>query len=590
MQLNEHQQQAIEHTGNPLVIYAGPGTGKTLVLQKKYEWLIDHDIKPSKILGITFTRNAARELTERIADNCEIHEDHIVILTFHAFCLNILRRYSTYTNLSPGFEIAEPIEQDQIIHQCLQTNNLPFTPKHIMQIKQVISRIKKRQQPSTPQNHIEQYATAIFEDYQRTLKRMNKIDYDDIIEKGRIALENPSILSEYQSHFNYIMLDEAQDTSNPQADIIYQLNCENTTIVGDQNQSIYSFAGANPNFMNEFAEKMSATIIHLSYNYRNPQKVIDAANQIIRFNENYINNPLEATKSINRGIGILDTKDENTEARLIANCITHNNLKDVSILYRRNENARAIEIALQNKVIPYEINGTHFHEKKEIQDAIQIFRFLLDTTNIDNFRKILISLKGIGPETVHRIISHHEETDTSLLDAAQQKLYRMSKEQHLTLKKLCTAIAKASKQETHHLIKTVISECIEQPTNKEKLHNLQTFQVLLQNRQQSLTDIVSYIDESTINPEVKLMTLHASKGTENNTIFIIGTEEGLIPDENSYISNQAIEEERRLFYVGLTRTRETLILSYTRNRLINGLRLTQAPSRFLNEIPEKDYV
>lgn len=588
--LNAEQQSAIEHTGTPLVIYAGPGTGKTLVLQKKYEHLITENIKPHKILGITFTRSAAKELSERIAKNCNIHPDNIVILTFHAFCLNILRRYSFYTDLTPGFEIVDPTEQDQIIFKALQDNSLPFTPKHIVLIKQIISRVKKRQQSTTAANYIEEYALTIFNDYQIALQKQNKIDYDDIISKALIGLSVPSILDEYQHMFDYILLDEAQDTTIPQSDIIYQLNCPNTTIVGDQNQSIYSFAGANPNFMQEFQEKTNSHTIHLSHNYRNPQIVIDAANTVIEHNENYINSQLQAHKQNNRKIGVLQTLNENTEAQLIANCIVHNNLKNVTILYRRNENAKAVEIALQQKVIPYEINGIHFHEKREIQEAITIFRFLLNPTNTDLFRKILVSRTGIGTQTAQRIIKNHEDTGDTLIACAQKKLHRISKEQHLTLKKLAASIDKAASQDTHHMLKTVINQVITPPQNKEQTQNLKTFLIMLQNRQESLEETINYIDKSKVNPEVKLMTLHAAKGTENDTIFIIGTEEGLVPDENSFIDHRAVEEERRLFYVGLTRTKETLILSYAKNRIINGLRLTQQPSRFLSEIPQKDYL
>ena len=588
--LNAEQQSAIKHTGAPLVIYAGPGTGKTLVLQKKYEHLIKQNIPPHKILGITFTRSAAKELSERIANNCNIHPDHIVILTFHAFCLNILRRYSFYADLTPGFEIADPTEQDQIIFKALQDNSLPFTPKHVILIKQIISRVKKRQQSTTPANHIEEYALAIFNDYQATLQKQNKIDYDDIISKALTGLNVPAILDEYQHMFDYILLDEAQDTTMPQSDIIYQLKCPNTTIVGDQNQSIYSFAGANPNFMQEFQDKMNSATIHLRHNYRNPQVIIDAANTVIQHNENYINSQLIANKQSNRKIGILQTLNENSEAQLIANCIVHNNLKNVTILYRRNENAKIIEVALQQKVIPYEINGLHFHEKKEIQEAISIFRFLLNPTNTKLFRQILVARQGIGPATADRIIQHHQDTKEPLLVAAQQKLHRVTKEQHLTLKKLALSIDKASKQKTHDAIKTVIKETITQPQNKEQTQNLKTFRIMIQNRQETLKEIIDYIDSTASNPEVKLMTLHAAKGTENDTVFIIGTEEGLIPDENSFIDHKAVEEERRLFYVGLTRTKETLILSYARNRTINGLRLSQEPSRFLNEIPQKDYL
>ena len=588
--LNLEQQAAVKHTGSPLVIFAGPGTGKTLVLQKKYEHLINEKITPHKILGITFTRNAARELSERISKSCKIHADNIIALTFHAFCLNIIRRYAFYSDITPGFEIADPTEQDTIIHKALQNNALPFTPNHIVLIKQVISKIKKKQQPTKTESHIEKYALLIYPEYQSALKKQNKIDYDDIIQKALIALKVPSILDEYQRMYKYIMLDEAQDTTIPQSEIIYKLNCENTTIVGDQNQAIYSFAGANPNFMQEFQAKTNATVIKLKENYRNPQTLIDAANTVIQYNENYIDSDLFAQKGSKRGIAILQTINETTEAQLIANAISHNNLKNVSILYRRNESARALEIALQRKIIPYEINGTHFHDRKEIKNTITLLRFVLNPTDIELFRAILINRTGIGKQTIQRIIKHHQETNEPLLRCAQKKLHRISKEQHLTLKKLFSAIEKALKLPTNKMLKLIFKEAITKPNNKGETENLKSFQILLENRQESLEEIINYIDQSKEKPDVKLMTLHGAKGTENDTIFIIGTEEGLIPDENSFISIKAIEEERRLFYVGITRTKQTLVLSYAENRFLNGSQLTQKPSRFLNEIPKKSYL
>ena len=588
--LNPEQQAAVEHSGTPLVIYAGPGTGKTLVLQKKYEHLISKGINPHKILGITFTRSAARELSERIAKNCKIHQDNVTTLTFHAFCLNILRRYTFYAELIPGFKIVDPTEQDNIIHEALKENALPFTPNHIILIKQVISRIKKRQQSATAENHIEEYGRIVYPIYQNTLKKQNKIDYDDIIEKGTIALNIDSILSEYQNIYQYIMLDEAQDTTIPQSEIIYKLNCPNITIVGDQNQAIYSFAGANPSFMQEFQAKTNAHIIHLKQNYRNPQRLIDAANTIIQYNQNYIDSELFAEKTYDKGIAILQTINETNEAQLIANAISHNALKNVSILYRRNENARLLEIALQKKVIPYEINGLHFHDRKEIKETIELIKYAYDPTDIELFRELLINRTGIGKQTIERIITQHQETGDPLLECAQRKLTRITKEQHLTLKKLFSTIQRSLKLPDYQALKLLFKEAIIQPSNKSQAENLKTFQILLENRQESIKEIIEYIEESKRKPDVKLMTLHSAKGTENDTIFIIGVEERLIPDENSFINIKAIEEERRLFYVGLTRTRKTLVLSYARNRTINGLKFTQQPSRFLNEIPEKSYL
>ena len=590
MPLNHEQQAAVEHTGSPLVIYAGPGTGKTLVLQKKYEHLINQGIKPYNILGITFTRNAAKELSERIAESCKIREDLITTQTFHAFALSILRKYNNHAALMSGFQIADPDEQDQIIYQCLKEQTVPFTQNHIMLVKQIISRMKKKQQIIESESYIEEYARLIYPKYQALLNERKKIDYDDIIQKALITLETPAILEQYQEMYHYIMLDEAQDTTIPQSEIIYKMNCRDTTIVGDQNQAIYSFAGANPNFMKEFEQKTGSTVIHLRQNYRNPQGIINAANTVIQFNQNYIENELQAQKNEERKIAILHTLNETTEAQLITNSIEYNNLKNVTILYRRNESVKPIELALQKKRIPYQINGIHFNDRKEIQSIISALRLIADPEDRELFRKVILTNHGLGRQTVQKIFNEQEVTREPLTHCGKKKMTRMTHEQHMTLKLICGKIEEAKDKPLSEQIEIAIKHLTPVPKNHEQKENMETFKTIFDTTDKSIKQVLKYIEKTTKNPPVRLMTMHAAKGTENDIVFIIGTEEGLIPDENAFIDTKAIEEERRLFYVGLTRCRETLVLSHSQSRLINGKRLTQQPSRFLNEIPEKEFL
>lgn len=588
MKINPEQKQAIEHTGSPLVIHAGPGTGKTLVLQKKYEYLIKQGITPHLILALTFTRSAAAELSERIVKSTNIPRDLIIIRTFHSLCLHMLKKHYNKAELPLNFSIVDSNQQDQIITQCLQEKALPFTPDHIFNIRQIIGKIKKEQQSASADNYIEEYTRIIYPEYQQKLLEAQKIDYDDIIRKALALLNDPRILSEYQSLHRFIMLDEAQDTTTPQAKIIYKFECPNTTIVGDQNQAIYSFAGANPNFMREFEENTGASVIHLKHNYRNPQNIINNATTVIKYNENYIENELIAHKETDKPIGVLFTPNEKTEARLIANCIEQNNLQNVTILYRRNESSKELEFALQERGIPYQINGIHFYDRKEIKNIIAAIRLIFSPENPEYFRTVLKNIQGIGKQTIEKIIQHAEVTQNSLFESGKAKLTRFSKEQHLTLKQTCQTIQEIIELPKAQQLEKIIQYLIPKPKNESQTQNITAFKNLLLNSKFPLTKTLDYIKETQINPNVRLMTLHAAKGTENSVIFIIGTEEGLIPDENAFISPQAIEEERRLFYVGLTRTQETLILSHTQSRFISGFNLTQQASRFLNEIPEKE--
>lgn len=589
MKLNKEQHQAIHHTGSPLVIYAGPGTGKTLILQKRYEHLINTDVPTNRILGITFTRNAASELTDRIAKTTQVASDLIIVRTFHSLCLNMVRKYHTLSDLSQRFSIADPKEQDQIIVKCLQEQSLPFTRDNVIKIKQIIGQIKKEQHTEN-RTYIEEYANLIYPHYQQKLLEAGKIDYDDIIKKALEILESEVVLQEYQNLYQHILLDEAQDTTIPQSKIIYKLNCTNTVIVGDQNQAIYSFAGANPNFMREFEQETHATVITLKHNYRNPQNIIHSATEVIRYNQNYIETELKSDKQTHRKIGILHPTDEKQEAILIASSIKHNTLKNVTILYRRNDSAKEIEFALQEKGIPYTINGIHFLERKEIKNIIAVIQWIERPEDPLHFKNVLSQHTGIGKTTIERIIQTAQHTHSSLIKTAQQKLERLTIQQHLTLKLLCETIQQIPSLPKAEQLEKITTVLTKPPRTADEIENISEFKRIALTSDAPLIEILNYIKSTETQPRVRLMTLHAAKGTEDNIIFIIGAEEGLIPDENAYISQHLIEEERRLFYVGLTRTKDALILSHTQNRFLNGYNLTQQPSRFIEEIPEKEHL
>lgn len=588
MNLNPEQKQAIEHTGSPLIIYAGPGTGKTLILQKKYEYLINQNVKAHNILSLTFTRSAAQELASRITQNCKAHPDVISVSTFHAFSLGILKRSSIHAGLNPGFQIIEPGEQDNLIIECLREKGIPFSQNTIIAIKQGIRRIK-RKQLTEPDHFLEEYAVNIYPAYQQKLKSKEYIDYDDMIIYALRILKDTTFLPEYQRFIKYILLDEAQDTTIPQAEILYRLNCQNTTIVGDPNQAIYSFAGANPNFMQEFQRNTEASVIHLKTNYRNPQNIINAAEKVIRNNGNYVESPLITDKNINRKIGIFQTIDEDAEIALILNSIENNNLTNVTILYRRNESARIIEHALQQRIIPYRVSNIHFHDRKEIKQIIAVIRFAMNPNDTKLFTEVLKMQSGIGKQTITKLLKEHEISGDPLLKCAQKHLKGFTKEILLTLKHLCETIERLAGMPQKEQIKAIES-LVPIPKTEIQRKNITNFKRFLESNEMTLESTLTYVKKSKENPTVQLMTLHAAKGTENDIIFIVGAEEGLIPDENSFINPQAVEEERRLFYVGMTRAKELLVLSTVRNRTIGKHRLSQKPSRFISEIDEKEFL
>ena len=582
MNLNKEQQEAIEHTGSPLIIYAGPGTGKTLVLQKKYEHLIKTEVTPHEIRGITFTRAAATELKNRITETTKINPSHIVIKTFHSICLSIIEKYNASVLQNPGFTIIGTSEQKKVIRQCFKNKNLPSSEDILRNVKDAVSRMKKKQPPNGQKEFINEFAKEIYPEYAKQMRILNKIDYDDIINTASQILEDPRALYYYQTSYKHILLDEAQDTTIPQSEIIYKINCPNTTIVGDQNQSIYSFAGANPNFMKEFEEKTGGKVIHLKQNYRNPQSTIDAATTIIKNNKNFIDTDLQSTSPEAPIIHVTKTNDEENEANLIANGIKHNNIKNLSILYRRNENARAIEYALLKQKIPYEINSIHFLNRKEIKNFITAIRFIQKPTNKNDFVYLLQLQKGIGDKTTDTILNNAFHGETSFLGSALKYTQRAGVQQ--IIGPVCEALLEATTSTKDQQIDLILKKIIPPEKDKDRIKNVHDFITILKQDKEPIQNFLKYTKIS--EPDIKIMTMHASKGTENDSIFIIGVEEGLMPDENSYKNKEIIEEERRLFYVALTRSKNIVLLTHANQRVLGRYRLSQKPSRFINELPE----
>ena len=599
MKLNREQRQAVEHRDSPLVVYAGPGSGKTLVLQKKYEHLTQ-DADPRKILGITFTRNAANELASRIAKKTDIKPN---IRTFHAVCLSILKRDWTIIE-DTHFQIAGPGEQDRIIRECLNEKSLGYKPEYIPLIKQSISRIKKKQELPAPKDTVQEFINKLMskhkidKEYNAKLEAEAKLDYDDIIIKTKELMKKERILYELRNRIEYLLLDEAQDTTIAQGEIIYQLNCKNTTIVGDQNQSIYSFAGANPNFMKEFEERTGSRVIHLKQNYRNPKNIIESAKEVIKNNTNYIPQEIETIKEEGREIGIIQTRNEATEARLIAKTIKKYNLNNVCILYRRNDSAEPIEISLIAEGIPYEIAGCLVHNKYEIIGRILTAIRFISKPNAKDFERLLKQQPGIGERTIEKLIEYAEEHKTPLLELDMTKLKYTTEEQNLILEKIKKAVKAAKNAKKKRKIDIILKEIIAYPkweweadlrdpnyTEAQDEHDsARAFVKSLIESKASLADTAKEFLKAETNPPVRLMTLHAAKGTESEIVFIIGMEEEIIPDINSYHDIKAFEEERRLVYVGLTRAGEAIILSRVQNRLIGYLNRTQHPSRFIKEL------
>ena len=592
--LNKKQKEAVEYIEGPLAIFAGPGTGKTTTLQKKFQHLISKvNVNPKNILGLTFTRNTANELKNRISKTTKVSPEELHIHTFHSFGLRVVQVNAEKADLQSGFTVIDSEKQDQYIHNIFDQIQMPWNTNYIANIRNTLSKAKREQEWEQPNDFgITEWITRITKElypyYQTTLRVNNQIDFDDIIIKvNKILRTNPYILENYKEQYQYMLLDEAQDTDNTQKDMINLLKPYNITIVGDPNQSIYKFRGTNPEFMRNFIESFDAKEITLEENYRNPQIIIDATSQLISKNPTVFNSNLVSKSETNlEKIQVLVTHDELDEAERITNLIEQKRLEDTAILYRTNAQANVFEGIFQSKGIPYQnISGMSFYERKEILDSLALLTLLCyDDKNA--FSRVCSTQRGLGKRTAEKIIEYAKTLNITCLEASKIKVTRMTEEQHQTLKRISTLYKDTEKLEPYRKAEMIITTLLPTQNTKDKQVRVNT---LIQSLKHSNLSIEQFLQKTQINPNnnkiIKLSTLHGAKGKEFEHVFIAGTEEGLLP-----YSISEIEEERRLLYVGMTRAKQTLTLTLVKNRSQDLIRTQQIASQFLQEFNYKEYL
>jgi DNA helicase-2/ATP-dependent DNA helicase PcrA len=626
--LNDVQQEAVLQTDNPILVLAGAGSGKTRVLTHKIAYLVDvHKIKPWNILAMTFTNKAAGEMKERIRNLTANTSDSFWMGTFHSIFARILRREGERIGYNSNFTIYDTDDQRQVIKTIMERLKIPLKNLTPRAAQSQISRAKNdlitpRQLAERAQSFFEENIAKIYEPYQRVLKEQNAMDFDDLLWKPiELFTACPDLLAQYQSRFQYILVDEYQDTNRAQYILIKMLSEKNRNIcvVGDDDQSIYHWRGADVrnilDFENDFPD---CRIFRLEQNYRSTKNILAAANCVVRNNANRLEKTLWTNKGEGEKLTLLTSGTAFLESDKIVEKIqyelgTHKrNFRDFAILYRTNAQSRILEESLRNATIAYIIvGGTRFYERKEVKDVLAYLRLVVNSWDTISAKRIInYPIRGIGESTVQKIDEFAYQQRISFYEALGRvhEIEGIDDGKKARIYNFYQLIEKYSglqeKITVSELVRTLVDDIgilplfktegsVEAMSRYDNVIELLSAITDFSKRNESprlaafleevslLTDIDTWEDRSNA---VTLMTLHAAKGLEFPVVVLAGLEEGLFPLSRNMESDQQLEEERRLFYVGATRAQEKLYLSWAQQRGYGENLSRGVKSRFIGEI------
>ena len=634
--MNDQQAEAVQTTEGPLLIMAGAGSGKTRVLTHRIAYLIDEKmINPWNILAITFTNKAAREMRERaVALNPATSET--LIATFHSMCVRILRREADHIGYNRNFTIVDPGEQRTLMKRILKNLNLDPKKWNERAILGTISNAKKDLLDEIAYEHqagdmYTQIVAKCYKAYQEELRRSEAMDFDDLIMMTlRLFDKNPDVLAYYQQRYQYIHVDEYQDTNHAQYQLVKLLasRFKNICVVGDADQSIYGWRGADMQNILDFEKDYpEAKVVLLEENYRSTKKILQAANEVIKNNRNRRPKKLWTQNDEGEQIVYYRANDERDEAVFVASTIDNivrekvKNFKDFAVLYRTNAQSRTIEEALLKSNIPYTmVGGTKFYSRKEIRDVISYLNLIANTSDNISFERVVNEPKrGVGPGTLEKLRNFAYEQNMSLLDAsanimlspikgkAAQGVYDFAN-MILNLRDQLDGLSitdtvEAILDKSGYLDALSMQQTLE---SQSRIENIEEFMSVTKNFDETNTDgtedetgidrlgrflndlaLIADTDDGEVEAaEVTLMTLHAAKGLEFPVVFLIGMEEGVFPLSRASEEPDELEEERRLAYVGITRAEEILFLTNANTRTLFGKTSYNRPSRFLREISD----
>lgn len=629
-ELNDKQYEAVINTEGPCLVIAGAGSGKTKVLTYKIAYLIgEKNVQPWNILAITFTNKAANEMKERVGALIGEKANDLWMGTFHSICVRILRKFIDRIGFDSSFIIFDTSDQKTLIKQCmkeLQIDDKTFTDKAIL--SEISNAKNEMLEPEayTIRAGIDfrkgKIAT-VYELYQRKLRENNAIDFDDIINFTiKILEQNPDVLQYYANKFKYVLVDEYQDTNKSQFTLItlFASMHGNITVVGDNDQGIYSFRGADiTNILNFEKDFPGTKIIKLEQNYRCTANILKAANAVIKNNETKYEKKLWTENEEGNLPKVYSADNEYDEGTYIAEQIEHlkreeyYKYSDFAILYRMNTQSRAIEDILRRERIPYKIiGGLKFYERKEVKDTLAYLRLIQNPSDNLSLNRIINEPKrGIGKTSIDNLAQVAAENNKSMYEVLKEadkyglnRLYLNSREFVDTMEEL---ISKKDTVEISKLIEMTLKKT--GYTKALELENTAEAENRLANLEELLTVAIEFEEESADNTlsdflegitlssdldnsddeqdSVTLMTLHSAKGLEFPVVFLVGMEEGIFPGYQSIQEPTELEEERRLCYVGITRAKENLFLTCAKQRTVFGSTSFNTTSRFLSEIPEE---
>ena len=627
--LNREQQQAVQHTEGPLLILAGAGSGKTKVLTVRIAYLLAQGVNPYEILAITFTNKAAKEMKSRVEGLVGDVANRIWLSTFHSFCAKFLRfELDNFLGYNSNFTIYDTSDSQVVIKAALKALNLDDKYYPVGAMISAISDAKNKLMFTSDfrkqaRDFYQQKVADVYEYYEKELRKNNALDFDDLLLVAvKLLQSNATVLDKYSKRFRYVMIDEYQDTNHAQYLLAYLLSShwKNIAVVGDADQSIYAWRGADiQNILDFEKDYPNCTSIKLEQNYRSTKIILDAANAVIDNNEGRPEKNLWTDKTEGAKIQHFTAQSEHEEAAFIGDTIVKKHdiygvpYGDMAILYRTNAQSRVLEEALIKRALPYTmVGGTKFYDRKEIKDVLAYLRVLYNPfDDLSLLRIINVPKRSIGATTVSKLQDYARENGTSLFMTLTQ-LHLVDSIKGKTKEKLeefgiliFTLVAEMDDKSVLDILEAILDrtgylyqlEESTDPQDQARAENIGELLSVAKDFQDTnptgtvedfleqvalVNDVDSFEQEDS---KVTLMTLHAAKGLEFPIVFLGGLEEGLFPHSRTLMNPEEIEEERRLAYVGITRAEQELYISNATTRTVFGRTSSYLPSRFIDEIP-----
>ena len=610
--LNELQKKAVLHQEGPCLVIAGAGSGKTKVLTTRIANLIESGVPSYQILAITFTNKAAKEMRDRLETLAK--DNKAFVGTFHSFGLRVIRENVNALGMTSNFTILDSDDVTSLVKKILKEKGYDTKEVSPSYIKNRISFIKNEMLTDAEvekffQSEIEKIAYEIYKEYNIKLKKNNSVDFDDLLRIPVLLFQNhPDILEFYQNKYQYILIDEYQDTNEVQYKLVKLLSkkYQNLFVVGDPDQSIYQFRGANyKNILNFERDYPNTVVIPLEDNYRSTKMILDAANSVIKNNKERKEKNLRSHHGDGVKTKFMVGYDEKHEISLVIEEIKKlleqgYKKRNIAIFYRTNAQSRVIEEQFLKANIPYKVVGSYyFYSRKEIKDLICYLRLILNQNDDISLRRVInVPKRGIGPTSVNKLEQKSIEENKSMFDA-------ITSGKELEFKNLILDI----KKESESLSLTELVDCVLEKSGMKKeletdpsleselrLDNLMEFKSITATYEDTTgsVDLGDFLEEISLIADISehkndddvvtLMTLHSAKGLEFPVVFLVGMEEGIFPHQNSFTEEGGLEEERRLCYVGITRAEEKLYLTCARSRMMYGRTNRNPMSRFIKEI------